>query len=1078
MPRTPASRTDPRLLTPLIAVILICLDGAFAAPGDLITFRPFEDVSPQDIARSSDGSYWVTNFLRNTIHHYSADLSEELDVFPSPFANVFLTGIAYNSLDDTLLVTEGAATAIQEIALDGTPTGRVIPLELERVANARGIPTARGMAFYENGDGGNGSVFLVESLGTLIYEISLDGRVLQKLEHPDDPDGFPGEGASARATDIALELDDDGEIEAMLVTGALAGVARILRLRPDGQYTGLSVNLLDASGTVSGLLRQRVEHPETGEDVDSYVCVVESNARFALLEGGEPSVPELFGLQCEVDGHRVDLEWQNQGDYDSIEVLSGCEVVATVGGDAVSWSTEFATDGVRNLSLRATLGAVSLETPSCRVVLGAGSVLASFEFEADRPIDLAWNGDDLILVSDAFLHQVHIFDLDYNSVGLLELPLEIAEEDEALTGIARGLTPDNFFVYNTSRHLIAVVDLAGEVERVFVPELPDLSDPDVEPLPGEEPEPDFGVVVGMTLNPTGDGGRGSLFIVEAAEDVIYELDLDGRQLRSIPHPYRDLDPVPLDSPFGSSSSAIAWIHGAEPPSLYLSGGSAWDGGQRFLFQLDVESGTLIPGSEFTTAGIVQEVGSASVTLEHVRTADSEWLIALPYVIGDPTLLELDQRLPEVSAPGRLRCRQRSFDQDVELRFESNGNYDAIEIFRDCELHATISPDTQPYIDRDVPPGRHLYSVQARVGDSTSSSVRCSLVVGPGAILQREYPWPARSPQQITRDPTDGNFYVAVNWPGDERIIYRYDRGLRFVESRLSSLEVPWEIATLAARATEDERTLHLIGWQQPVPLGEAGRENFIFITESTVDGELLDWVELDPPRPTNGFVTYPTALEWIESSDTFLMLERNSRTFVELSLSGDILRTFDHPAPPYQNFVFNLGLTWAPNLERFLITGSRRHDQSVSRIFDMSPDGTLGDFELSLAGVPGVVRDIQFADGELVVVGTSTISGLSRIKAFPQIPAPFVRGDADASGVVTLSDAILTLDYLFRPGRPRPNCDDGADADDDGRLTITDPLVVLQHLFLGGIAPPEPYPESGQDPTPDGLVCQPPSGDR
>ncbi|MBI4606255.1 MAG: hypothetical protein HY721_30180, partial [Planctomycetes bacterium] len=46
-----------------------------------------------------------------------------------------------------------------------------------------------------------------------------------------------------------------------------------------------------------------------------------------------------------------------------------------------------------------------------------------------------------------------------------------------------------------------------------------------------------------------------------------------------------------------------------------------------------------------------------------------------------------------------------------------------------------------------------------------------------------------------------------------------------------------------------------------------------------------------------------------------------------------------------------------------------------------------------------------------------------------------------------------------------------ADADDSGTLEITDAIRLLLHLFAGGPAPPEPYPEAGEDLTPDGLTC-------
>jgi hypothetical protein len=84
--------------------------------------------------------------------------------------------------------------------------------------------------------------------------------------------------------------------------------------------------------------------------------------------------------------------------------------------------------------------------------------------------------------------------------------------------------------------------------------------------------------------------------------------------------------------------------------------------------------------------------------------------------------------------------------------------------------------------------------------------------------------------------------------------------------------------------------------------------------------------------------------------------------------------------------------------------------------------------------------------------------------------AEFVRGDADGSQEVSITDAIFTLGYLFL-GSARPDCLDALDANDDGQLIITDAIYMLAYLFLGGPPPLPPYPEPGLDPTPDGMLC-------
>lgn len=84
----------------------------------------------------------------------------------------------------------------------------------------------------------------------------------------------------------------------------------------------------------------------------------------------------------------------------------------------------------------------------------------------------------------------------------------------------------------------------------------------------------------------------------------------------------------------------------------------------------------------------------------------------------------------------------------------------------------------------------------------------------------------------------------------------------------------------------------------------------------------------------------------------------------------------------------------------------------------------------------------------------------------------FIRGDANRTGGIDLTDAITVLDYLFA-GVGELRCQDAADANDNGRVELTDAVYLLGYLFSGdGAAPPPPFPEPGVDPTEDGLTCE------
>lgn len=80
---------------------------------------------------------------------------------------------------------------------------------------------------------------------------------------------------------------------------------------------------------------------------------------------------------------------------------------------------------------------------------------------------------------------------------------------------------------------------------------------------------------------------------------------------------------------------------------------------------------------------------------------------------------------------------------------------------------------------------------------------------------------------------------------------------------------------------------------------------------------------------------------------------------------------------------------------------------------------------------------------------------------------PFLRGDADVSGLVDLTDPLSNLNFLFL-GDFTPTCMDAADTDDSGVVDVSDPIRNLTFQFLGGVVIPAPNPECGTDPTEDG----------
>jgi hypothetical protein len=88
---------------------------------------------------------------------------------------------------------------------------------------------------------------------------------------------------------------------------------------------------------------------------------------------------------------------------------------------------------------------------------------------------------------------------------------------------------------------------------------------------------------------------------------------------------------------------------------------------------------------------------------------------------------------------------------------------------------------------------------------------------------------------------------------------------------------------------------------------------------------------------------------------------------------------------------------------------------------------------------------------------------------------PFIRGDANLDGVVTLSDAYWILVARDHSHLALP-CASAANANDDNKVNLADGIWVINALFRNGPAMPAPFPEPGEDPRVDGLGCDSTAG--
>lgn len=64
-----------------------------------------------------------------------------------------------------------------------------------------------------------------------------------------------------------------------------------------------------------------------------------------------------------------------------------------------------------------------------------------------------------------------------------------------------------------------------------------------------------------------------------------------------------------------------------------------------------------------------------------------------------------------------------------------------------------------------------------------------------------------------------------------------------------------------------------------------------------------------------------------------------------------------------------------------------------------------------------------------------------------------VPGDADGSGICTISDAVYIISHAFAGGPPPVECLLLGDADGSGHLSISDAVYLINYVFGGGPAP-------------------------
>ena len=85
----------------------------------------------------------------------------------------------------------------------------------------------------------------------------------------------------------------------------------------------------------------------------------------------------------------------------------------------------------------------------------------------------------------------------------------------------------------------------------------------------------------------------------------------------------------------------------------------------------------------------------------------------------------------------------------------------------------------------------------------------------------------------------------------------------------------------------------------------------------------------------------------------------------------------------------------------------------------------------------------QFTCLPITILTAGLITAVSAVHA----DVEFLRGDVNADGIVSTSDAVMTQRFQFVGGKDVPDCRDAQDVDDNSNIDITDTITLLAAIF-------------------------------
>lgn len=684
---------------------------AVAGPGRVLARVELAASSPGDFTLGLDGLVWLTD--------PALSLVRCLD--PESWFEIRAVALAIESPDDKAVWPlriacdrEGGLTYVIDVrhltlhAFDAgfAPVADAAPLALRDDPDDPRYPGQ--LVFNPAGNGGEGSLLFVEEYQALIHEIARTGEILRTFRHPDWFREVPPEGSRFAPWACGMALAPvAGQLDLAGGSAWDGWTRRILRVSlADGAPTGWEVPLAGValSTTPGEFSLLRLGTRLVGLEAYEYEGVV-----YEIEAAPESPLPptDLAWTVAEA-ADDVAIAFRNNGPYDRLEVARNAAVIATLPGDAASFTDRGVPAGMQAYTITAHAQSAPLWPLACRVRAGPGAAVRHRVLFPPRGLDCAARDPtdgSFFVTSNAYEERRTIFRLDGEGAFLAEFP---APYDGAWQVGAVAVSPHpsgrrvTTIGWRTPADigeqpplLLTHQDAAGAI----------IAGPLTFALPILPREPFVLFPASMHWD-----RAGGFWFLERNAEILWHIDAEGGIIGHFPHP------APPREQF---VYGLATAFCPERGTFLLS--TSRPGAARLTHMVEATLDGDLTGYEIPLDGL--ELSSIKAVLAEGRT-----LHAFGFHAGMPSLIT---GKAFGAGPAVRDLSARLQDRMPVLTWRVDGAADRILVLRGGVQIAALGPDARAFTDElPVVKTRNVYVVRAALGEESGPHAAVAIFAPP------------------------------------------------------------------------------------------------------------------------------------------------------------------------------------------------------------------------------------------------------------------------------------------------------------------------------------------------------------